>query len=92
MTTLISCREDALSPTLSSELSDDLDTSTTDPLRLEELPTILAQHPYVLAAQGFPESMQRAFGSFLQDIAIIVEERDKLKKEMTRSSRSCVNG
>ena len=86
------CREEALSPTLSSDVSGDSETPTVDPLHLEELPAILAQHPYVLAAQGLPEPMQRAFGSFLQDIAIIVEERDKLKKEMTRNSRFGMNG
>lgn len=67
--------------------SDEIETPTSDPLHIDDLPTILAQHPYVLAARALPEAMQRELGSFLQDMAIIVEERDKLKKEMTKSSR-----
>ena len=41
---------------------------------------MLAQHPFVRSAVNLPEGFQRDLGAFLQDMAIIVQERDKLKE------------
>ena len=66
-----------------SEESVDSPAETTeagDPLHLKELPPLLAQHPFVRSAVNLPEGFQRELGAFLQDMAIIVQERDKLKE------------
>ena len=57
-------------------------TPSASLLHLEELPPVLAQHPFVLQAKKLPEKEQEALGSFLQDMACIVRERDELKKEI----------
>lgn len=64
--------ESVESPTESAEVG--------DPLHLRELPAVLAQHPFVRSAVNLPEGFQRDLGAFLQDMAIIVQERDKLKE------------
>ncbi|KAK8801850.1 hypothetical protein WA588_006134 [Blastocystis sp. NMH] len=64
--------ESVESPTESAEVG--------DPLHLKELPAVLAQHPFVRSAVNLPEGFQRDLGAFLQDMAIIVQERDKLKE------------
>ena len=46
---------------------------------------MLAQHPYVLHAKQLPEKEQQLLGSFLQDMACIVRERDQLKEDVRSS-------
>lgn len=73
---------------LPDDLSDEQpETPSTFLLHLDELPPILAQHPYVQHAKQLPEKEQQLLGSFLEDMAIIVRERDQLKEDV-RSSRS----
>ena len=69
----------------SSVSSDEqIHTPSADLLHLDELPPVLAQHPFVQTARALPEAMQRELGSFLQDMAVIVQERDQLKNEVNK--------
>ena len=75
---------------LADELSDEQpETPSTFLLHLDELPPILAQHPYVLHAKQLPEKEQQLLGSFLQDMACIVRERDQLKEDVRSSLGRC---
>ena len=60
-------------------------TPSTDLLHLDELPPVWAQHPFVQSAKALPETIQLDLGSFLQDMAVIVQERDQLKNEVNKS-------
>ena len=60
-------------------------TPSTYLLHLDELPPVLAQHPFVQSAKALPETIQLDLGSFLQDMAVIVQERDQLKNEVNKS-------
>ena len=62
-------------------------TEVSDPLHLKELPPVLAQHPFVRSAVNLPEGFQRDLGAFLQDMAIIVQERDKLKEVIRQGGK-----
>ena len=68
---------------MSNDQSEEPPSSTA--LQLENLPPVLAHHPFVLKAHQIPESELRELNQFLQDMAVIVNERDNLKSELSRS-------
>ena len=72
------------------ELSDEQpETPSTFLLHLDELPPILAQHPYVLHAKQLPEKEQQLLGSLLLEMECIVRERDQLKVDVRSSLDGC---
>lgn len=79
---LVDISEDDITPITDDTSDEQPTTPSASLLHLEELPPVLAQHPFVLQAKKLPEKEQEALGSFLQDMACIVRERDELKKEI----------